>query len=192
LFNEKTKLIVVHGGDSQQPSLISMSPGNKIINVVNAGSKQKTRVISDYLTKNGVNSIDTLCFTNASKNTCDGAWILFSRFKVRQVIFPDNFKQSGYAKRAMDSAVKSGAYINLILDEKDVGKKYTDVNFSCRQFNYNNFSFESAVPNSQIKSLVAKIIPGEKELCYSINNHQENKIKLINTNAISVLEVTGR
>jgi len=92
---ESSKLVCLHGGESQEPALVSIpSGGNFGITVVNPGSKPRSQAILNYLHRNGINSIDYLIFTENRKSCCEGAWAVFSSIEVKHVIFSPAYRRS--------------------------------------------------------------------------------------------------
>lgn len=188
-FNDKIKVAVFHGGGSQLPSFVSMSPGNKIVNVINTGSKKQAKLMLDYLTSKGINKIDMLCFTKAGKESADGAWLLLSRLKVRLVIFPYNYRQSWYTRTAMESAAKSGAYIDFFtLDQQKHSRLYEKANFNFEQTE-GEWSFVLSSPNCKIITAVKQEMTGGKELSLKINNDIPRILVMDNSNTVTMCEI---
>jgi competence protein ComEC len=179
---------VFHGNESQRPTFICQSPES--INVINTGSRKRARAIIDFLTKKGVNSIDTLCFSNTCKDACDGAWLIFSCIKVRHVIIPDDFRHSRYAKSAINAAIKSGAYIDMMMIAENTGfKQYSSADFYCEQEQKNSFSFSFLSHGIMATSSVTEKVPGEKEVQISLNGGRPVILKLLNSNKLSIQEI---
>ena len=123
----ESKIAILHGGESQSPSLIIIPPNKAGTTVINCGSKERSKAIINYLHSNGINSIDTQLFTQSNKSCCNGAWRLFSTTLVRETKFMQPYSKSRYAKSAMKSALRAECYINQesIHKQRSINQKST-------------------------------------------------------------------
>jgi ComEC/Rec2-related protein len=181
--------LAIHGGESQMPSFICIPPGNIGAVAVNSGSKKRAQTILNYLNGNGINSLETLCFTGGGKESCDGAWILLSGLNVRHIIFSDDYKKSSYAKYAMQAAADSGAYIDLTRDdEKGSVKFYSSADFRIFQNPDSSFRFITEYPGMIFSGEMTQKGPGEKEIAMQLNEDM-SKIRLINSNLMKFIRI---
>ena len=176
-FPEEKKITIIHGDDSQEPAFICVPPNRTGVTIVNAGSAKRAKVMLEFLARQGINSVDTLSFSRSGKESCNGAWIILSGINVRHVILPVNFRKSYYAKSAMNAAVKSGAYIDVMQNDSE----YADTGFSIRKLKDRGFAFDVDVPELQVKAVVREDNPGEKKVTL-IENGDEWLLDLLNSN----------
>ena len=167
-FNQKVpEITMVYGDESQVPGFINIPSGRTGITVINAGSKNRAGNMLDFLKSNGINSIDTLCFSQNGKEVFDGAWVLFSGIDIRQAIFPREYRKSAYAKFAMQAALKSGVQIDF-MTERQAGSNsegyYKSPPFCLFRKSAESFCFSTKFPKSDILGEIKRYNTGEKEI----------------------------
>jgi hypothetical protein len=178
------------GGESQEPALIVVPVKSDGITIFNVGSKKRAKNMLNYLTGNGINSIDTLYLLKSNKDACAGTDILLSGIEVKHILFPKNYKRSKYARFAMRSAIRSGTYIDLIpviADPKTTSKnfmKYYRNNFTIIQKN-NKSKFTLSYLKNQFTGEITESHLGEHKILLNVNE-RSFVFNLMNSNTLKL------
>lgn len=188
MSSRTARVAMLHGNGSQIPGFIFLPAGKAGVTIINAGSRERAKTMLDYLTINGINSIDTLCFSKGTKDVCDGAWVLLSGLQVNQVIFPKNYRKSEYAKYAMQQALKSGAAISFMDERSRNGNPfwhYANPTFSISRKVNGDTIFSINTPHTNCAGLVEEQNPGNRKISVKVEKNKQtwtvensNKLKL--------------
>ncbi|MBN1864764.1 MAG: ComEC/Rec2 family competence protein, partial [Victivallales bacterium] len=179
----KGEIVMFHGDESQVPSFVCIPPGRRGVSVVNVGSPGRARSILAYLGAKGANSVDMLYFTGASKDVCNGSWLMFSGVRVSRAVFPLGYSRSRYAKLAFKSAVRDGVDIGWQRSRQDgsIEKSvYSDAVFRTAG-NTGGFYFSAFNPTAIFSASVAEDVNGEK-LVETTSPEGKKLFRLTNTN----------
>ncbi len=183
----KGEMVMFHGDESQIPSFVCIPPGKRGVSVVNIGSPERARSILDCLSARGVNSVDMLYFTGASKDSCNGAWLMFTGTEVRRAVFPSGYRMSRYAKFAVSSAKRAGVDKGWLRTGGGADKSaaiYADAVFHAWSTG-REFSFSAFNPLAPFSVSVAEDVNGEKRVKTS-SLHREKVFSLMNSSSGSL------
>ena len=165
----ESQIAILHGGESQSPTLIIIPPNKVGTTVINCGSQERVSAIINYLHSNGINSIDTQLFSNSNKSCCNGAWRLFSTMQIRETKFIESYSKSRYAKSAMKSALRAKS--EIINREKQLSNNIFDYHSNLPSFNF-SYSIENKKNGAKRITLIQN---GEKRTLSLLNS---NKMRL--------------
>ena len=190
-------IMIFHGGESQEPAVVMIPSGAEYgVTVLNPGSLPRTRSIMSYLTKNGVNEIEQLIFTENRKSCTEGAWMIFSAMNVRHLLSPPGYRRSRYTEEAIKSAWKNGAYISHLFlpdsTKRSPGNKYgyheigLDVE---KESTSSNYLLRINHPES-FKLRRREILPGKKNIEISTAS-RARAITILNSFRLSSLDVSA-
>ena len=106
----KPSLIMLHGGDSQEPAFVIIDPGSDNAVVVNIPSYETGQVIAECLGRNGVRCVDTLIFSGSRKDFCAGTNAFLRSVKVRETIQLTPLSRSGVFRNSLNLLAEQGAF----------------------------------------------------------------------------------
>ena len=188
VWNDATRpgsVTAFHGGGSQSISLVCVPPGGGGgAIVVNAGAPRRARTIVEFLRLRGVDSIDTLYFSNADKACCEGSSALFAGTTVDSTVLPWGYAKSRYAIRAAEAARRSGVPATV--------KAGSKMGTCPDEFATTRSGWRLLVsrPGWIVSAETAETAPGDKTIRIAIDGRERAVERISNSNRLEVLETS--
>lgn len=131
---DSSEIMIIHGGESQQPAILLHDRINRNTICINSSSKETGRNIVNYLRNRGITEVDNFVFAHARREFCSGSDTIISNMKVSNIILPETYTRSQFAKIAVRQARLKGSSIKFT-KMVDINKKawhysdpYLDIN----------------------------------------------------------------
>jgi competence protein ComEC len=179
-------LFIIHGGDSQEPTIIFCDPRQNLATVINVPSWQTAGIISDCLRDKGITRISRLVICGTGKKFCSGSGRLLKSVDTEQMVIPYPLR-SRYARTAVSSAVENGATVVHPL-KTAAGNSFSRSDLTVKQdklrvtIDYHNLS-------GNIRVEISNNGLGVRTITVSSNNQQQYKLELINNNKVEITEL---
>lgn len=102
--------IVFHGGSSQEPAVLMISPSKNQNILLNMPSKEACAAVRGILRHRGQAEIDTVVVQRARREFCEGFWRLIGQIKINRLIVPGT-SLSRYASEMVAAARQAGVKV---------------------------------------------------------------------------------
>lgn len=182
-------VIVFHGGESQEPSIVICPFGDRPAVVMNAPSWQTARAILNKLAKQGIDELDTLCLCQPRKAFCAGIGLLFSGLDVRHVLMPGGYRRSYFAKNAFKAALESACDLDFIPLGKNGENIWKDSSFYLDvKPKQKHYFIKWDLPDYKISVKIREKELGSKILEINMPNSKKVSLQLLNSNVLTVKE----
>ncbi len=178
-------VIVVHGGNARETSVVIHEPALASAVIVNMPSYEVADCVAELLSQKGIRKVSKLVFAGNRKNFSAGADSLFARIEVEELIQLEPGRRGRHINKLVERAIARGIGWRQEghMDSAE-GLKFSGTQMKIKR-KKEQLTVAYASLSCNIKVIIDSLIPGRREV--TIWDMSGTKIKFVLTNS-SIVE----